>query len=177
MKLSYLIPRRQFHNYATRISPHLYDYPSFTTNELASVKQSSPAPATNDGITPLDAAIRTLIIDLRPYGLTKAEILLILNLGVGMKAATSAAPADNGQGGEGGDIDMGGETVEGGQEAKEGGEGEGEGEEEEEDGGDYGALALLDTVIEGREERLSDEDMAEILRIIRQSLRGSVVDV
>lgn len=44
---------------------------------------------------------------------------------------------------------------------------------EGEDGGagvDYGALALLDTIIEDREERLADEDVAEILRIVRETL-------
>ncbi|QSS65360.1 hypothetical protein I7I51_06202 [Histoplasma capsulatum] len=35
---------------------------------------------------------------------------------------------------------------------------------------DYGALALLDTVIEDREERLSTEDVGEILRIVRETL-------
>lgn len=35
---------------------------------------------------------------------------------------------------------------------------------------DYGALALLDTVIEEREERLSNEDVAQILKIIRETL-------
>lgn len=47
-------------------------------------------------------------------------------------------------------------------------EGEGEGEEGEE--GDYGALALIDTVIEEREQRLSDENVLEILAIIRETL-------
>lgn len=37
-------------------------------------------------------------------------------------------------------------------------------------GVDYGALALLDTIIEDREERLADEDVAEILRIVRETL-------
>jgi hypothetical protein len=35
---------------------------------------------------------------------------------------------------------------------------------------DYGALALLDTVIEEREERLSEDDVAQILAIIRETL-------
>jgi ribosomal protein L29 len=35
---------------------------------------------------------------------------------------------------------------------------------------DYGALALLDTVIEEREERLSEDDVAQILTIIRETL-------
>lgn len=47
-----------------------------------------------------------------------------------------------------------------------GGDEEGEGLAEE----DYGALALLDTVIEEREERLSTTDVGKILAIIRECL-------
>ena len=36
---------------------------------------------------------------------------------------------------------------------------------------DYGALALLDTVVEEREERLSNDDVGEILSIIRDCLQ------
>lgn len=43
-------------------------------------------------------------------------------------------------------------------------------EEEDEDGEDYGALALLDTVIEDREERLSSEDVVAVLAAIRRTL-------
>lgn len=46
------------------------------------------------------------------------------------------------------------------------GDEEGEGLAEE----DYGALALLDTVIEEREERLSTADVGKILAIIRECL-------
>ena len=51
-------------------------------------------------------------------------------------------------------------------------EGQGEGEEGQDDipEEDYGALALLDTVIEEREERLSNEQVAQILAIIRETL-------
>ncbi|KMW67404.1 hypothetical protein BDDG_12104 [Blastomyces dermatitidis ATCC 18188] len=52
------------------------------------------------------------------------------------------------------------------------GEGEGEGHGAIDEEADYGALALLDTVIEDREERLSTEDVGEILRIVRETLGG-----
>jgi hypothetical protein len=57
----------------------------------------------------------------------------------------------------------------------EGGEEGGEEAARESGGGglseeDYGALALLDTVIEEREERLSEDDVAQILTIIRETL-------
>lgn len=148
------------------------------------MKTSGPTTTSTSASTPLDTAIRTLITDLRPYGLTKAEVLLILNLGVGIRVSASASAPNAPQNAQDeGDIEMVGESnpdanadggadaVGDGNEATEGGGGEAG----EEDDGDYGALALLDTVIEGREERLSDEDLGEILRIIRQTLQGGVV--
>ncbi|OAX77327.1 hypothetical protein ACJ72_08376 [Emergomyces africanus] len=68
------------------------------------------------------------------------------------------------------EMDVDGEAG-GEQEGVEGGaeEGGGGGIDEE---ADYGALALLDTVIEDREERLSSEDVGEILRVVRETLGG-----
>ena len=123
----------------------------------------------------MDIALRDLITQLQPYGLTKGEVLMIVNLGVGMQDAPAAAGEDDqeegGEGeGEGGEGE--GEVVNGngdGMDVDVNGEGaaEGEGEMGEED---YGALALLDTVIEEREERFSDEDVVAILNIIRGTL-------
>lgn len=129
--------------------------------------------------TPMDSALRELITRLQPFALTKGEVLMIVNLGVGV-GGKPAADGDDGHGEEEEgpadqmDVDHGadeGHQVNGDDtaEAVDGAEGEAEGGEEipEED---YGALALLDTVIEEREERLSNEDVAQILRIIRETL-------
>jgi hypothetical protein len=109
-----------------------------------------------------------LITRLQPYGLTKGEVLILVNLGVGLPASGAATEAADGEGegavegaGEGMDVD--GSAENGG--GEEGAEGEEEGE-----AGDYGALALVDTVIEEREQRLSDEDVSAILAIIRETL-------
>ncbi|GMG43569.1 unnamed protein product [Aspergillus oryzae var. brunneus] len=130
--------------------------------------------------TPMDIALRDLITQLQPYGLTKGEVLMIVNLGVGMQDAPAGAGED-GQEEEGeGEAGEGeGEVVNGngdGMDVDVNGEGgaEGEGELGEED---YGALALLDTVIEEREERFSDEDVVAILGIIRGTLgRGQAMN-
>jgi hypothetical protein len=97
---------------------------------------------------------------------------MLINLGVGLPASGPAA--EGGEGEEEGDMAEAGEgmDVDGG--AAENGAGEGgvDGEEggEEGEAGDYGALALVDTVIEEREQRLSDEDVTAILSIIRETL-------
>lgn len=77
---------------------------------------------------------------------------MIVNLGVGL----DGAGASSDQQALGGDVEMGDAD----------GAAEGEGLADE----DYGALALLDTVIEEREERLSSEDVVQILKIIRGAL-------
>lgn len=105
---------------------------------------------------------------------------MIVNLGVGMQDAPAGAGED-GQEEEGeGEAGEGeGEVVNGngdGMDVDVNGEGgaEGEGELGEED---YGALALLDTVIEEREERFNDEDVVAILGIIRETLgRGQAMN-
>ncbi|KAI5293700.1 hypothetical protein KEM52_005303 [Ascosphaera acerosa] len=134
---------KEFHNYVTRLSPHLLHYPSST-----GANESDTTP------TPLDSAIRTLITDLKPFGLTKAEVLMILNLGVGLRSEAPTATQE----GQDGDVAMGQDQ----DTAQE--------QPADEEADDYGALALLDTIIENREERLSDDDIAQILAVIRNAL-------
>lgn len=132
-------------------------------------------PAQSNAPTPIDHALRTLITRLQPFGLTKGEVLMIVNLGVGL--GTPPAPAAEGEEGAEGQVEGEGEG-----EANHGGGGddaeEGEGGMEVDGAGggmseeDYGALALLDTVVEEREERLADEDVIQILGIIRDALGG-----
>jgi hypothetical protein len=105
------------------------------------------------GLTDLDRAIRALIAKLKPLNLTKAEVLMIVNLGIGLDAQQEP-------GKEHGDVTMADDEAESRRE---------EGEDNREEA-DYGARALLDTVIEDREERLSPEDVGEILRIVRDTL-------
>lgn len=89
---------------------------------------------------------------------------MLVNLGVGVDASPrGAGGGEEGEGGEEDGMEVDGEGGEGGEEAGEAGGG---GLSEE----DYGALALLDTVIEEREERLSEDDVAKILAIIRETL-------
>lgn len=92
---------------------------------------------------------------------------MIVNLGVGLDTP-SGARGDEEEGGGGEQDGMEVDEVEGGEEGGEeaGRESGGGGLSEE----DYGALALLDTVIEEREERLSEDDVAQILAIIRETL-------
>lgn len=109
---------------------------------------------------------------------------MIINLGVGLDRTNlnninDIHGQDQGQGQEavmenGENSGVAAQTIE-----SEGGQPDGEGEvaqiedAEQQEGGeeeDYGALALLDTVIEEREERLSNEDVSAILAIIRETL-------
>lgn len=114
---------------------------------------------------------------------------MILNLGVGVGGAAAAegeqqaaeeeggeeVQDDGGEGGEQAPVNGDGHNHDGMDVDADGGpaEGQAEGEEAAEiPEEDYGALALLDTVIEEREERLSNEDVAAILAIIRETLGG-----
>ncbi|KAL5364366.1 hypothetical protein BJX96DRAFT_157229 [Aspergillus floccosus] len=193
---------KEIHNYVARLSPHLLNYPAYIhesqrqqLERLQTQTETDPAalppvlPIDNSP-TPLDNALRELIARLQPYGLTKGEVLMILNLGVGVGSPAAAegeqaAEEDGGEemqddGGDGGEqAPVNGDGHDGMDVDAEGGAADGqvEGEEGAEEGGeipeeDYGALALLDTVIEEREERLSNEDVAAILRIIRETLGG-----
>ncbi|PGG98769.1 hypothetical protein GX51_06628 [Blastomyces parvus] len=195
---------KEFHDYVTRLSPHLLKYPSFTppnpgaddnkinnndndnndgNNNINTTTSLQGAPQSalplQSQTTDLDNALRQIITRLRPFQLTKAEVLMIVNLGVGLDA--SAGEEGNAEGEEEGEGDAAASVA-----ATEGGtadqmdvDGEVGGEqregEEDADGAtdeeaDYGALALLDTVIEDREERLSAEDVGEILKIVRETL-------
>ncbi|RAK98236.1 uncharacterized protein BO80DRAFT_387916 [Aspergillus ibericus CBS 121593] len=169
---------KEIHNYATRLSPHILNYPKYThlspsqIQAQAQTQQSTSTtipPAQLNAPTPLDHALRELVTRLQPYGLTKGEVLMIVNLGVGLITPTADGDNEAGEGEEGESMeqDNGEETngmdVDGAEACEE----QGEGEIAEED---YGALALMDTVIEEREERLSNEDVANILAIIRETL-------
>ncbi|KAJ5284552.1 hypothetical protein N7505_002532 [Penicillium chrysogenum] len=175
---------KEIHNYASRLSPHLLRYPRYTArpsssqsksqsqaamtgtlqtsnleNTEADVNSLPPAyPSTET--TPMDNALRDLVVRLQPYGLTKAEVVMILNLGVGVTGNTAA----EGAGEEGAN---GGEAMEVDEEAR--------GEEGEED--DYTAVVLMDSVIEERELRLSDDDVKAILAIIKETLTADYENV
>ncbi|KAL4980769.1 hypothetical protein BDW66DRAFT_147195 [Aspergillus desertorum] len=174
---------KEIHNYASRLAPHLLRYPTSPSTSMSNGAVSGK----EDGRNALDNAFRELVARLQPYGLTKGEVLMIVNLGVGIPAAAGAAVEDGSEGGgevggegeapermdvdEGdGAAESGGEAVEGGVDGQIDGEAEGEGGEGEGGAGDYGALALIDTIIEEREQRLSDENVLEILAIIRETL-------
>lgn len=94
---------------------------------------------------------------------------MIVNLGVGLDSSSGGARSgeEEGEGGEqdGMEVDGEGGNEDGEEAGREGESGSGGLSEE-----DYGALALLDTVIEEREERLSEDDVAQILAIIRETL-------
>ncbi|GFF76144.1 conserved hypothetical protein [Aspergillus lentulus] len=165
---------REIHNYIHRLSPHLLKYPAYIHGEPPQSQQqpssgASPTvpPVQPSTPTPIDLALRELVTRLKPFGLTKGEVVMIVNLGVGLDTP-SGARGDEEEGGGGEQDGMEVDEVEGGEEGGEeaGRESGGGGLSEE----DYGALALLDTVIEEREERLSEDDVAQILAIIRETL-------
>ncbi|KAL4809974.1 hypothetical protein BDV18DRAFT_51305 [Aspergillus unguis] len=176
---------KEIHNYASRLAPHLLRYPGTSTATNPTTQVSGGGEE-----TPLDNALRELVTRLHPYGLTKGEVLMIVNLGVGVPAAPVAAEGEgegegeegvNGAPGEGDQMEVDNEAPAGEGEVEQNGEaegqaeGEGEGGEEEGEVGDYGALALIDTVIEEREQRLSDDNVLEILAIIRETLGAASI--
>ncbi|KAH8424182.1 uncharacterized protein LDX57_001937 [Aspergillus melleus] len=209
---------KEIHNYIARLSPHLLHYPRYTppgipaptptssttqtqtqthtqnTSDPQSQIQTQIPPARLNANTPIDDALRSLITQLQPYGLTKGEVLMIVNLGVGVQGPGADGPGEGegegeaeAEGAEEGQGEEGAEGAEeGGEEMTNGTAAEGQGEEMDvdavegggEEGGeevpeeDYGPLALLDTVIEERDERLSDEDVRAVLAIIRETLGG-----
>ncbi|OJJ44347.1 hypothetical protein ASPZODRAFT_153807 [Penicilliopsis zonata CBS 506.65] len=175
---------KEIHNYIARLAPHTLKYPRYVhDSDLAHAKQQqqqqadqeksiavSPSiPSTEP--TPLDTALRDLVTRLQPFGLTKGEVLTIVNLGIGLEESEDENGEEHGAGDRNEDGHVNG--IEAGVDGEDVEMEEGNGEEEdnielaEED---YGAVALLDTVIEEREERLNDEDVARILRVIRQTL-------
>ncbi|KAN0083217.1 hypothetical protein V8E54_002305 [Elaphomyces granulatus] len=166
---------KEIHNYIQRLSPHLLGYPRYVHDQQLSQRQQQqqqqqqqsqdqqnclPPPAPPTEPTPLDDALRSLITRLRPYGLTKGEVLMIVNLGIGLAS----------HGGVRDEQDQDGNAV--------AGNAHGEGADEDVDmnvdgdGDNYGALALLDTVIEEREERISNEDVMAILGIVKEELES-----
>ncbi|PWY92098.1 hypothetical protein BO70DRAFT_305275 [Aspergillus heteromorphus CBS 117.55] len=172
---------KEIHNYVARLSPHLYNYPKYTHQTPAQIQAQSQAlsqqqststalpPAQLNVPTPLDHALRDLVTRLQPYGLTKGEVLMIVNLGVGLNPPAADGDTEGGEGEEDENAEQG-DAEDANQmdvDGAEAGDGEGQGELPEED---YGALALLDTVIEEREERLSSEDVMNVLAIIRETL-------
>jgi hypothetical protein len=191
----------KFHDYVTRISPHLLKYPNFRPN--AAQTRAAAADAANNRAngttTPLDAAIRSLISRLAPYQLTKSEVLVMMNLGIGLDSAQADRPA--GADGEEEEeeqlegisaeqqngVEAGGTAAEGSQAGEDavmqdyGDEVEVDGDANEADGeggeggiseDDYGAMAILNTVIEDRAERLTDEEVVDILNILRETMGG-----
>ena len=115
----------------------------------------------------MDHAIRDLIKKLQPYRLTKAEVVMILNLGVGVGTAGTGENETV----EEEDLANGESIMEVDQPNGHGNGEAGENEEGEEE--DQGALALFESVVEERESRLTDEQVSEILAIIREVLTES----
>ncbi|KAJ5386504.1 hypothetical protein N7509_009045 [Penicillium cosmopolitanum] len=170
---------KEIHNYIARISPHVLRYPRFTNRPSSSQSQSQAAmtgtlktngttdsehavaPPHSSDSTPMDNAIRDLIVKLRPYKLTKAELVMILNLGLGVPSGDSEAAAEDGMVNGDGAMDVDEEHV----------NGDGEEQDEGEDEEDGSAMALFDTVIEEREGRMSDEDVLAILKIVKETLK------
>ncbi|KAJ9489901.1 hypothetical protein VN97_g3365 [Penicillium thymicola] len=175
---------KEIHNYASRLSPHLLRYPRYTARPSSSQSKSQsqaamtgtlrtsnsastdtdasslPPQIPSSEATPMDTALRDLVIRLQPYGLTKAEVVMILNLGMGLSGnpAAEEAAVEGANGEDVMEVD-----------------GEAEGEEGEEE--DYTAVVLMDGVVEERELRLSDEDVKAILAIIKETLTADYENV
>ncbi|KAJ5293695.1 hypothetical protein PENANT_c002G02404 [Penicillium antarcticum] len=183
---------KEIHNYANRLSPHLLRYPRYTARPSSSQSQSQAAmtgtlqaqtsitdpdaaslPPTIPSLepTPMDTALRDLVTRLQPYGLTKAEVVMILNLGLGLSAtpqATEEADVELANGETAMEVD---ETNGDGQDAED------EGEAAEMNPGDFTAMVLLDAIVEERDLRLSDDDVAAILTIIRETLTADYENI
>ncbi|EEA27078.1 hypothetical protein TMatcc_004644 [Talaromyces marneffei ATCC 18224] len=147
----------EIHNYVERTSPHLLNYPRFThdssTNPTTHTLQQPSTDQVEPYIqpaepTPADEALRKVVQELAPYNLTKGEVMMLINLGVGVKQKKA--------------TDVNAMDVE---EAAENGEGEGAEEDDM-----YGHQALLSTIVEEMEERLSEEDIMNIFRIMNENL-------
>ncbi|KUL91958.1 hypothetical protein ZTR_01141 [Talaromyces verruculosus] len=149
----------EIHNYVERTSPHLLAYPRYTHDSSQNPTTHTLQQPSTDQVepyiqptepTPADNALRKVVQELAPYNLTKGEVIMLINLGVGVKQKKAT---------DGDAMDVNGE----GQEAAENGGGE-----EEDDM--YGHKALLSTIVEEMEERLSEEDMMSIFRIMNENL-------
>jgi hypothetical protein len=132
---------------------------------------SLPPPIPSSEPTPMDTALRDLVTRLQPYGLTKAEVVMILNLGLGLNATPEATEEGeeeltNGEGAMEVDEQNGDEQAD-----------EGEDEQAEMSPADYTAIVLLDAIVEERELRLNDEDVAAVLAIIRETLTADYENI
>ncbi|KAG0153515.1 hypothetical protein PDIDSM_2168 [Penicillium digitatum] len=170
---------KEIHNYASRLSPHLLRYPRYTARPSSSQSKSQSQAAmtgtlrtSNSAMTEADANSLPSPIPHRnnPYGhrspglsspptavrTDQSRVVMILNLGVGLSG--NPATEDDKEGANGEDaMEV---------------DGEGEGEED-----DYTAVVLMDSVIEERELRLSDEDVKAILAIIKETLTADYENV
>jgi hypothetical protein len=102
---------KEIHNYAERISPHLVQYLEYLGQTAAtgpdgdgdgnvngqggednrvSTLPSPKKPA------PLDFALREVITRLKPYGLTKGEVLMLLNVGIGYLGTEAEGDGEKG---------------------------------------------------------------------------------
>lgn len=96
---------------------------------------------------------------------------MILNLGLGLCTAgeagdnRTAEELANGDGDGDGEMEVDEVAVSNGVDGEEGVNGE-----SAVAGEDFGALALFDTVVEEREDRIAEEDVPAILNIIRETL-------
>ncbi|KAH8695425.1 hypothetical protein BGW36DRAFT_382669 [Talaromyces proteolyticus] len=152
----------EIHNYVERISPHLLDYPRYThdiqqdpkthTFQQPSTDQQQPYIQPSEP-TPLDNAIRKLLQELKPYGLTKGEVMMMINLGVGLKNKNAGADSM--------EVDRGEVAVDEDGNQEEGGE---------EDDDAYSNNVLIESVIEELGARLKEGDKEDIFRIMNKTL-------
>ncbi|OKL63493.1 hypothetical protein UA08_01550 [Talaromyces atroroseus] len=143
----------EIHNYVDRISPHLLNYPRYTHDSKDSSTNNDQQESTDQQQqqqqpyiqptepTPLDNALRKLIRELAPYNLTKGEVMMLINLGVGTK---NVAKEDT--------MEVDGA------------------EAEEEEDPYYSDKAVMSSFIEDMSERLSDDDVINILTILNENL-------
>lgn len=152
--------RAQFTDYSKTITPHLLSYPD-----------------------PPSKFMRTLLQRLKPYNLTKPEILMMINLGVGVKKPVDpgqAVEAANNEGAVEGDAQGDEDLLDrvekhlsssaeyGGPQGEKEAESDiqlTEGQQEQSD------ASVLSTIIEEMYERFSDADVAAILRTCEEVLR------
>lgn len=118
--------------------------------------------------TPMDKALRELISRLQPYRLTKAEVVMILNLGVGLDAGRDTDNQAEGETNGDGEMDVDQqEPMPNGEAGEENGEGEEGGDD------DTGALALINTIVEELDSRIPEEEIPGILAVLREVLSES----
>lgn len=89
-------PIQKFHGYVERTCPHLLAYPRYTYNSVNPTKHPLQQPSTDQQQpyvqskepTEFDNKLRNAIQELAPYSLTKGEVLMLINLGLGMNGIT-----------------------------------------------------------------------------------------